>query len=289
MGRSSLQLHRLEDGHIQTRYADFDCCFLHADRSNSLQFKRSLLASAQPVPSAATKSVTATGKLPEAQTVSSSHRHAPYPKTKPLQPQPSSSLTSISSNSAKGGGVSSSLRSQLPLQQDKREEINAAERNRRALSVAIDEVFPKLLPFCPIHFGALGELVECGSRCGLIDMSSYQLFRNEFRFGKYTYCYACGAPNNSPKTHYYQPPFHNSEWYQSKDACPYAHIMFKVIFALWRRDDLRPLFCEELGIVARDADGFTEWAITDHNNLQATTYFNGMTLLLWYCAHLGLV
>lgn len=118
-------------------------------------------------------------------------------------------------------------------------------------------------------------------------MSEYSEFRRAFRFGQFTYCFACGAPNDSKKAHYYPPACHEPAWYKSKDVCPFAHLAFKVMFALWFRDDLRPQFCTELGIQASNLSQFTNWAIQDHNHLQATTYFNGMMLLLWYCQYVG--
>lgn len=157
-----------------------------------------------------------------------------------------------------------------------------------ALTVIIDDVFPQLLGSCPIHFAMQGNLTNCGDRCGLIDMTGYQVFRNSFTFEPFTYCFACGCPNDKARHHYFSPGFHQVEWYKAKAKCPYAHYLFKAIYALWFRDDLRPSFCRALDIHADSEEEFTEWAIQDFTNLVDREYFNGMSLMLWYCRHLGL-
>lgn len=175
----------------------------------------------------------------------------------------------------------------MSSRQDTDQEVKAAGDARMTLTAAINDLFPQLLESCPIHFAVKGTFETCSDRCDLIDMSTYSLFRNAFTFKRFTYCFACGVPNDKRRDHYYAPAFHHVDWYKSKGACPYAHYMFKVIYALWFQDELRPVFCHELGIDASNEEEFTEWAVQDHDDLTDTTYFNGMTLMLWYCRHVG--
>lgn len=217
---------------------------------------------------------------------STTTRYSPYPKTKPAAAI-SSSLSSVPSTLARGH--SSSLQSLMSPREDQDEAVAAAGKARRALTQTIDEVFPQLRGYCPIHFAIEQTLQSCGDRCDLIKMSNFQAFRNAFVFERYTYCYRCGVPNDKPRLHYFAPSFHQVEWYQGKVDCPYIHFLFKTIYALWFREDLKPAFCRDLGIQATSEKEFTEWAILTPLGLTETTYFNGMTLMLWYCKHVGLV
>lgn len=157
-----------------------------------------------------------------------------------------------------------------------------------ALTGIIDDVFPQLLASCPLHFAMQETICICKGRCNLIDMSQYQKFRNSFVFKRFTYCFSCGCPNDKKKSHYFPPPFHQVEWYSRRTPCPYEHYLFKVIYALWSRDDLRPIFSAELGIGADTLEAFAEWAGQDDTSLLSREYFNGMTLMLWYCKRLRL-
>lgn len=199
-----------------------------------------------------------------------------------MKPKPAQTFSSSLSS------VPSSLRSQMSTRQDRDEEVLSAGKARMALTQTINDVFPQLLDTCPIHFATIGVLQICRGTCNLISMTSYRDFRNSFVFEKFTYCFKCGTPNDKKRHHYYAPPFHNQEWYKGAD-CPYAHFLFKAIYALWFREDLRPAFCQDLGIQATSEEEFTEWAILAPTGLTETTYFNGMTLMLWYCRHVGLV
>lgn len=177
----------------------------------------------------------------------------------------------------------------MAMREDVHIEVADARRARLALSQQIDRVLPRLENICPIHFATAQEYTTCQGKCTLIDMTGYSNFRAAFVFTKYAYCFACGAPNDSETVHCFRPACHETAWYKGRDICPYRHLIFKVMFALWFRDDLRPMFCHDLDIRASSLAEFTQWAIQENQDLVSKTYFNGMSLLLWYCVRVGMV
>lgn len=204
-----------------------------------------------------------------------------YVRTATAANSSSTSITSISS-APSYPSTSQTLRPSVDFSQDV---LNARSARQRATE-ELNYYFEELRGYCPIHFGYHQELKRCTDwQCDRFDdfaeWTRYPNFKSHFRFAKYTYCYECGAPNNSGSKNYFALPVHKP--FPLTDRCEWAHFVYRTIFAVWHRADISPVLCEGFDAPAHDLDRFAQWASHDPSDPLATQYFNGLAFFMAYC------
>lgn len=172
---------------------------------------------------------------------------------------------------------------------DRSQDVRDAAENRRAISARLSNYLEALDGKCIIHFAAWDTLRECtafycDNQLPVADWADYGVFKRAFTFERYTYCFHCGMPNDTPRNNYFQPEAHRSV---TPSDCRWKHLVFKTIFVLWNRSDLFKLELFEahgngLGDITTLED-FTEWAKRDAGGNLSTNYYNGLALFVAFC------
>ena len=167
---------------------------------------------------------------------------------------------------------------------DQSQLVSHASESRKNLSAELNDYFEELKGYCPTHFGRriLSHRVDfqCDRHNDYANRTRYPDFRNAFKFCAYTYCFACGAPNDSPDNNFFPLACHP---FPVRGSCKWAHFVYRNILAVWHRLDVAPVLCEITGAPVRNLDNFTSWAKMGPSGSLAGEYFNGLRFFMEYC------
>lgn len=134
---------------------------------------------------------------------------------------------------------------------------------------------PDDFPNCELEH----ELSRSGPR------ANYSEFRRSFKFGKFTYCYRCGVPQDRNRNGE-APMCHASYNFAQKKPCEFEHLVFRAAFCIWQKKELRCEMVAELGVASPigTQGGFTQWAIAEER--EDGKYHNCLEAFLWFCGRI---
>lgn len=160
-----------------------------------------------------------------------------------------------------------------------------AEDTRRSKTHLLDRYMARLRGLCPYHFVLRQEFApEHFSHCDLEPkVGNYSAYRRSFEFGRFTYCYKCGLPQD--RSHNGEAPKCHLNVGYTKE-CPFSHFIYRAVFCLWQDLDLRSRLRQGLGIsqMLSSDEEFAKWAREEKR--AEGNYTNLLEAFLWFCGEL---
>lgn len=129
--------------------------------------------------------------------------------------------------------------------------VNDALMHRLARTSRLNKYMQVMKNKCLWHFIAKAQLVlESNHSCSemqRVSMDQYYVFKRNFSFAPFTYCFHCGLPQS--KNHNgEEPACHAGFIFRKGVVCPFAGFIFKAIFCIWNIEGFRRLMCWDLGV-----------------------------------------
>ncbi|KAI9459287.1 hypothetical protein HD554DRAFT_2041944 [Boletus coccyginus] len=147
----------------------------------------------------------------------------------------------------------------------------------------LDRYMPVLKGKCAYHFITKAEIVaDDFPDCPYFTDSSgdYNVFKREFVFERFTYCFSCGMPQDRNRNGE-APSCHAGIPYGR--GCTFGSFIFRAVFCIWQNPQLRERMRLGLGLTdsLSSLGAFVDWAKKEQR--EEGKYHNCLEAFLWFC------
>lgn len=159
----------------------------------------------------------------------------------------------------------------------------AVQESRLRRTRDLDKFMPALRGKCAYHFVCKAEIVpDHFPDCPCLPDSGgeYDSFKHKFVFERFTYCFACGMPQERNRNGE-GPTCHVGVPYGK--ACTFGSFIFRAVFCIWQNLQLRNRMMQDLGIGEPlfGCGAFADWATKEER--EQGKYHNCLEVFLWFC------